>query len=192
MSLSIAWDSVFACPKGQGGDGPMLSISQAVTDDQVDAIRSLVLEFFDYAQTLDSTAASASTFAGLMEELAALPGGTYGAPSGCFLLATVDGVPAGCVALRQSTGSMAEIKRMFVRPAFRRQNIGEALVASVIGEANTLGYKTIELSSFHLMTSAHAIYRRAGFVDVPSPPGFPEAMKGLVVFMEKNLETIES
>ena len=162
-------------------------IAQISTPDQIDAVRGLVREFFIYAEMLDSEAKNASTFDGLEAELAALPGGPYGPPDGCFFLASVDGVPAGCVALRRTDAMTAEVKRMFVRPSFRGQKIGQKLVATLLSDAQAKGYRRIKLSSFHLMTNAHAIYRTAGFRDVPPPPDFPDLFRGKVVFMEMDL-----
>jgi GNAT superfamily N-acetyltransferase len=164
-----------------------MSICQIETPDDIDAVRGLVREFFAYAETLDPDAKSASTFGGLEAELAALPGGPYGPPDGCFLLARVDGAAAGCVALRRTDATLAEVKRMFVRPSFRGQKIGQRLVTALLTKARDLGYLHVELSSFYTMTSAHAIYRAAGFRDVPQPPGFPKEYEDRVVFMEMDL-----
>lgn len=164
-----------------------MSILQIATPDDIDAVRGLVREFFAYAETLDPDAKSASTFDGLEAELAELPGGPYGPPDGCFLLARVDGASAGCVALRRTDATLAEVKRMFVRPSFRGQRIGQRLVTALLTQARALGYLQITLSSFHTMTNAHAIYRAAGFQDVPPPPGFPKEYQGRVVFMEMAL-----
>ena len=75
----------------------MISIDQIETAEQIESVRILVGEFTDFALTLNPEALNAPSFAGLEEQLADLPG-IFSPPSGAFLLATVDGAPAGCVA----------------------------------------------------------------------------------------------
>ena len=96
----------------------MISVDQIETAEQIKAARSLVREFMDYALTLDPEAKSASTFAGLDEQLANLPG-IFRPPDGAFLLVTVDGSPAGCVAYFSHGNDVCEVERMYVKPEFR-------------------------------------------------------------------------
>src|SRR2546425_12653644 len=60
-------------------------------------------------------------------EFAALPG-KYAAPEGCVLLAWKDGQPVGCAALRQVDAQTGEMKRVYVRPTVRSENLGRRLV----------------------------------------------------------------
>ncbi len=57
-----------------------------------------------------------------------------------ILLARVGEEPAGCVALRKLEPQVCEMKRLFVRDAFRGQGIGRALALAVIDEATRRGY----------------------------------------------------
>ncbi len=164
----------------------MLSIVQIETPAQINAVRGLVREFVAFALTQDPSAKDAPAFSGLEAQLADLPG-IFGPPDGAFLLAMVDGAPAGCVALRRDRPGVCEVKRMFVRPAFRGQSLGEALVAALIEKASDLGYRRIVLDSFHTMPSAHHQYRKAGFFDVPPTFELPGNLVGKVVFMQMDL-----
>ena len=60
------------------------------------------------------------------DEFAGLPG-KYARPDGRLYLALVDGVPAGCVAMRRLSDTRAEMKRLFVRDSFRGLSLGRAL-----------------------------------------------------------------
>ena len=168
----------------------MLAIAQVTTPAEVDAVRSLIREFTAWAFALDGSAADeAPTFQGLDEELATLPG-IFAPPAGRLLLATLDGEPAGCVALKPHDPMTSELKRMYVRPAFRGRDIGSQLVAALIGEARSTGYHRVILDSHISMTGAHAIYRAAGFRSVTAPVDFPKALVPLVVFMELALNGV--
>jgi GNAT superfamily N-acetyltransferase len=133
--------------------------------------------------TLAEDGASHPTFRGLEDELATLPG-MYAPPTGCLLLAMYDGHPAGCVALRAHDPTTGEVKRLYVRPGLRGNNLGRQLVAALIHNARKLGYRRMILDSHISMTRAHEIYRAAGFRVVDAPDDFPEAIKPVVVFME--------
>ena len=164
----------------------MLTIAQARSGEDIAALRSLVREFTTWAISLDPGSESAPTFRNLEQEIATLPG-SYAAPTGAFLLARIDGAPVGCVAFRDLGPGTVEVKRMYVRPDARGHRIGEALVAALLTEARQRGKARVVLDSFHTMTSAHRIYRAAGFRDVAAPDDFPDHLKPKVVFMEMDL-----
>ncbi len=103
-------------------------------------------------------------------ELAALPG-DYSPPRGQLLLAMVEGVVAGCGALRPVPDSdypnACEMKRLYVRPAFRGFGIGRLLVQALIDEATRAGYSTVLLDTLDDMEAARGLYSSFGFVEIP-------------------------
>lgn len=163
-----------------------MDIVQIQTPAEIEAVRELVREFFAFALTQDPSAKNAPAFAGVEEQLAALPG-MFGPPDGAFLLALVDGKPAGCVALRADAPGVCEVKRMYVRPDFRGQRIGESLVAALIETSRALGYDKIVLDTFHTFKAAQHVYCKAGFIEVPPTFDLPDHLLGKVVFMELDL-----
>ena len=101
-------------------------------------------------------------FQNFSAELAGLPG-SYVPPDGRLALASVDGIPAGCIALRRYDSGRAEVKRLYVRPAFRGRGLGRALMEWLIREARLAGYEEIVGDTMPVMGEALALYERLGF-----------------------------
>ena len=103
-------------------------------------------------------------------ELADLPG-EYNAPSGMLLLALVDGEVSGCCSLRAldsvNYSNAAEIKRIYVRKAFRRFGLGRQLAKAVLHAARIAGYRSVPLDTLDDMESARALYTELGFAEIP-------------------------
>jgi GNAT superfamily N-acetyltransferase len=100
-------------------------------------------------------------------EFVNLPG-KYAAPKGCVLLADRDGEIEGCVALRQVTTAICEMKRLYVRPQARGSNVGYKLVERLIAEARGVGYREMRLDVQEKSVSARKLYAAFGFV--PAEP----------------------
>jgi GNAT superfamily N-acetyltransferase len=120
------------------------SVLVPVTSEQLNQVRSLMRSFVAWHKDrhredmhLIDAYFDAEAFE---QELASLPG-KYAPPHGQLLLATVDGAPAGCVALREIDSACCEMKRMFVYMQFHGKGVGRAL-AEAINEVPTLGYRT--------------------------------------------------
>lgn len=127
------------------------------TASDIETVRQL---FQEYAVSLDFSLC----FQNFAAELEHLPG-EYGSPAGCLLLAMRQGQAAGCVALRPLPNGYCEMKRLYVRPAFRGLGIGKRLAWAVILEARRRGYARMRLDTVATMREAQAIYETLGFVD---------------------------
>ncbi len=101
------------------------------------------------------------------EELSRLPG-DYAPPAGALLLAWADAKPAGCIAVRRFDDDACEMKRLYVRDPFRGLSVGERLAREAIEWARAAGYRRMLLDTLPAMRSAHRLYERLGFLEVPA------------------------
>lgn len=124
------------------------------------------LLFAEYAQQLGVDLC----FQNFEAELEDLPG-EYSGPRGALLLAWVDGDLAGCCAMRQidnvDYSNAAEMKRLYVRKAFRRSGLGRHLAEAVLDAARAAGYHCVLLDTLDDMESARALYVDIGFSEIP-------------------------
>ncbi len=116
--------------------------------------------FREYADEIDVDLC----FQGFERELAELPGG-YAPAAGRLLLVRSDEQLAACAGLRPLDQSTCEMKRLYVRPAFRGHGLGRRLATAVIEAAREIGYERVRLDTLAPMTVAIALYRSLGFTD---------------------------
>jgi putative acetyltransferase len=119
--------------------------------------------FHEYAQAIGTDL----EYQGFSAELASLPR-PYVPPRGALYLAYVGAAVAGCVAMRPLDAQCGEMKRLYVRPAYRSLGLGQQLVEAVIASARTAGHRELRLDTLPTMGSAQALYRRLGFVEIPA------------------------
>lgn len=133
------------------------------TIEQINATRAL---FAEYAAQLGVDL----EFQNFDTELAGLPG-EYCAPRGALMLALVDGQLAGCCAMRPLDAldypNACEMKRLYVRKAFRRFGIGRQLAQAILDAAQIAGYHHLVLDTLNDMESARALYEDLGFESIP-------------------------
>jgi ribosomal protein S18 acetylase RimI-like enzyme len=142
---------------------PTLEFITPATPEQLAATR---LIFQEYADQLGVDLC----FQNFEAELTGLPG-DYAPPQGCLLLALVDGEIAGCCAMRPldtvDYANAWEMKRLYVRPGFRRFGLGRQLAESVLDAARIAGYHSVLLDTLNDMEAARALYEDLGFRDIP-------------------------
>lgn len=138
---------------------PGIELVYPDTPARLDAVREIMLE---YARSLQVDLC----FQNFDAELAALPG-DYAPPAGQLLLAEVGGKPAGCGALRAllevDHANACEMKRLFVRPAFRRFGLGRVLAQALMDDARRAGYSVMLLDTLDDMEAARGLYGSLGF-----------------------------
>ena len=144
---------------GAASAPPDMNLVPADTPERLVIARDL---FREYADVLGHDLC----FQGFAEELASLPG-KYAPPAGGLWLALAEEEPAGCVALRSLAPDGCEMKRLFVRPAFRGHGVGRLLAETAIAAARADGYAVMRLDTLATMTPALTLYRSLGFREIP-------------------------
>ena len=119
-----------------------------------------------YAGTLDV----AQCWLDLDQELQGLPG-EYRSPRGQLLLALVDGVVAGCCAIRPldnvDYADACEMRRLYVNPQYRGLGVGRWLAQAQLDFAQLKGYRCVLLDTLSDMEAARALYEELGFEEIP-------------------------
>ncbi len=133
----------------------MTHIDHAQFPRDLDAVTAIFREYV----------ASASVDLGFQDyeaEFAALPG-KYARPAGRLLLAWKEGRVVGCVALRQVDARTCEMKRVYVRPEARGEQLGRRLVERILDEARLGGYARVCLDVLPEFFAARQLYASLGF-----------------------------
>lgn len=116
---------------------------------------------------------------GFEQEMAEF-GDLFTLPSGLFFIAEAGGELAGCCGLLRHDAQVAEVKRLYVRPAFRGLALGERLLLAVMDRARQLGFAQLILDAVPPTVTAQALYERRGFVE--TAPYYPAAVPGTRFF----------
>ena len=144
-------------------DKPSISLRTPAPPAAWEAVRDI---FREYASTLGIDLC----FQDFESELAQLPG-DYAEPRGALLVAEVEGALAGCCALRPLDNAdypnASEMKRLYVRKAFRGFGLGRELAEAMLDRARQAGYACVLLDTLDDMESARALYTDLGFEEIP-------------------------
>lgn len=132
-----------------------MTIRAARLPDEVPAVRAL---FEEYAAGLGVSLC----FQNFDAELAGLPG-SYAPPAGRLLVAEAGGEVVGCVALRPHKPGICELKRLYVRQAYRGKGLGRRLLEALLAEAVAAGYREAVFDTIESMKEALALYRTFAF-----------------------------
>lgn len=100
-------------------------------------------------------------------------------------MAYLDGQPVGCGGVQIIGDEYAELKRMYVRPAFRGQGVGKQLLAHLQAYAYEQGLRVLRLETGVYQTEALGLYQRFGFQRIP--PFGPYFEDPVSICMEKKL-----
>jgi putative acetyltransferase len=142
---------------------PRVSLTAPTSPEDIEAVRRI---FCEYADGLGIDLC----FQQFDRELAGLPG-EYAAPRGALFLARVDGQVAGCCALRPldtaDNPNACEMKRLYVREAFRGLGLGRQLAEQAMDAAREAGYACVLLDTLNDMEAARALYGDLGFQEIP-------------------------
>jgi GNAT superfamily N-acetyltransferase len=99
----------------------------------------------------------------------------FGPPGGAVLVARLDGRPVGCVGLRALGPGVGELKHLFVTLDARGHGVARALLVVVERAAVELGLRTMLLDTAGPLVEAAALYRSAGYREVPAYNDNPHA-----------------
>lgn len=142
--------------------------------------------FQEYEKELDENLCFQSFEAELKDPLK-----KYGSPKGVLYIAEWNDAVAGCIALTDISenistmlSTVCEMKRLYVRPQFRKHKIGRAMVEQLMKDAEELGYKTMKLDTLQKLQPAITLYRQYGFTETTAY--YENPLPG-VVYMEKRL-----
>jgi len=164
LSVPLRSRGTFYTQPGRGNrmsisDCSSLLIVPIASEDQIEAVRGLLLEYWC------SRGLSLTVF-NFDRELAELPG-EYAPPSGRLWLASYNGEPVGCVALRQLQPYICEMKRLYLGHQVRGRGFGRQLAEAAISEARLIGYKKMRLDTILPgMQEAVALYLQLGFTEI--------------------------
>jgi putative acetyltransferase len=131
----------------------------------------------DVRQETPHCSEAIALFAELWAELGAMYGDTgpcrftpaqVDHANGAFVIAWIGGEVAGCGAMRPLEPGVAELKRMYVRPQFRRRGVARAILGVLEACAVELSYNAVRLETGVVQPAAIALYQSAGYMPIPA------------------------
>lgn len=155
----------------------MINIIEANNKETLILVKNL---FIDYSKELNVSLC----FQNFDNEVSNLPG-IYSRPNGCIFLAFYNGEAAGCVALKKLEEDVCEMKRLYVKPDFRKFGIGKLLIDRIIQESRIIGYSTMKLDTLARLKPAIKLYNSYGFNKIV--PYYENPLDN-VVYMELDLK----
>lgn len=161
-----------------------MEIIQAITKQQIEHAGKLFSEYFAW---LSDTHGLDISYQGTEAELANLPG-EYAPEKGRLMLAYDGDVAVACGALRPLKKDSCELKRMYVRPAYRGKGLGRQIATALLDEARAIGYRRARIDTAAFMYAAQQLYRSLGFYEVEANTDLPLDVKKMTVFMEAKIE----
>lgn len=145
----------------------MLTLTKMITEAHRQHFRELLSEYLHWGNDVlqQELGISLDVDSIIADDMAHLE--KYAPPDGWLTIAYQSGELAGCACMRRNTAEVAELKRMYVRPVFRRAGTGRALTMAIVAAARQLNYEFLRLDSPRAFTAAHALYRSLGFREIP-------------------------
>lgn len=140
----------------------MTTIVSSTTTAAAEDIRSA-----DSVQLLDELTAELAALYKVGDGKAGFDPSDVEKPRAAFVVARVDGYPAGCGALRPLDETTGEVKRMYTRAEFRRRGVAQAVLAEIERLAIEFGYTNVKLQTGPLQPEAAALYERVGYYRIP-------------------------
>lgn len=116
--------------------------------------------------------------------------GEHVPPDGGLLLAQRGTDVCGCVAVGRLTDSVAEMRTLFVRPAFRGLGVGKKLAVASLEAARALGYRHVRLDTLAFMESALGLYHALGFVEIAPYRVVSSPLQRYIRFLELDLAAL--
>lgn len=152
-------------------------------------VRSLIDQMapWDAAMSKAAGFSSQDVFAAYYSETADELRANLTRPRTAMLLATLDGIPAGCLGYDQFAETMAEVQKFFVLDEARGRGIGSRLLAALMARMTEDNYSGACLETATFMTDAIGLYSRAGFQKCRPFRPAPTGMTTLSVFMDRTL-----
>ena len=141
--------------------GEVMALDIVLAYDRADEVRELFAEYMDMLLEGDPTFAGYLIIQNYDDELKDLSH-KYGLPDGRLYLAYWDGELAGSIALRKIDDENCELKRMYIKPQFRRKGIAKALVLRLIEDACGMGYRYMLLDTLPFLKTAIQMYQKIG------------------------------